>query len=154
MAVLVTGGTGYIGSAAVEILRAGGEQVVVLDDLFRGHREALPLGVVLHEGKVGDRELVRQLLKTYDIEACVHFAALTYVGESVEGPLHYYENNTAQSLALLDELVCGGVRRVGISVCSNKFYCLGWGALLFRCLGVAAWGGGRQRRRQRLERRS
>ncbi len=115
MAVLVTGGTGYIGSVAVEILRAGGEEVVVLDDLFRGHREALPLGVPLCQGQVGDRELVRQLLATYDIEACVHFAALTYVGESVEGPLRYYENNAAQSLALLDELVRAGVRRVVFS---------------------------------------
>jgi len=112
MAVLVTGGTGYIGSITVELLRAGGEQVVVLDDLFRGHRAALSTSVPLHEGKVGDRALVRQLLDRYEIEACVHFAALTYVGESVQDPLHYYENNAVQSLALLDELVRGEVKRV------------------------------------------
>ena len=115
MAVLVTGGTGYIGSVAVEVLRAAGEDVVVLDDLFRGHRAALPEGVPLHQGRVGDRDLVRHLLASQPIEACVHFAALTYVGESVQDPLRYYENNTAQTLVLLDELVRAGVRNVVFS---------------------------------------
>ena len=77
MAVLVTGGTGYIGSVAVEVLRTAGERVVVLDDLFRGHRAALPEGVPLHEGNVGDRSLLRHLLSSYDFDACIHFAALT-----------------------------------------------------------------------------
>jgi UDP-glucose 4-epimerase len=115
MAVLVTGGTGYIGSVAVEVLRAAGERVVVLDDLFRGHRAALPEGVPLHEGNVGDRPLLRHLLSSYDFDACIHFAALTYVGESVEDPLRYYENNTAQTLVLLDELVRAGVHQVVFS---------------------------------------
>ncbi len=115
MAVLVTGGTGYIGSIAVEVLRAAGEDVVVLDDLFRGHRAALPDGVPLHEGRVGDRDIVRYVLTSQPIEACVHFAALTYVGESVQDPLRYYENNTAQTLVLLDELVRAGVRKVVFS---------------------------------------
>ena len=67
MAVLLTGGTGYIGSVAVEVLLAAGERVVVLDDLFRGHRAALPEGVPLHEGNVGDRSLLRHLLSSYDL---------------------------------------------------------------------------------------
>lgn len=115
MAILVTGGSGYIGSVAVEVLRAQGDQVVVLDDLLRGHAVTVPDGVPLHQGQVGDRALVRHLLKTHDIEACIHFAALTYVGESVDDPLRYYENNTNQSLALLQELVAGGVRQVVFS---------------------------------------
>ena len=115
MAVLVTGGTGYIGSVAVEVLQIAGERVVVLDDLFRGHRAALPEDVPLHEGNVGDRSLLRHLLSHYDFDACIHFAALTYVGESVEDPLRYYENNTAQTLVLLDELVRAGVRKVVFS---------------------------------------
>ena len=69
----------------------------------------------LHQGKVGDRTLVHHILATHDIDACIHFAALTYVGESVDDPLHYYENNANQSLALLQELVTGGVRQIVFS---------------------------------------
>ena len=115
MAILVTGGSGYIGSVTVEMLRAQGEQVVILDDLFRGHAATIPDDVPLHQGKVGDRTLVRHILATHDIDACIHFAALTYVGESVDDPLHYYENNANQSLALLQELVTGGVRQIVFS---------------------------------------
>ena len=69
----------------------------------------------LHQGKVGDRTLVRHILAPHDIDACIHFAALTYVGEPVDDPLHYYENNANQSRALLQELVTGSVRQIVFS---------------------------------------
>jgi len=111
MTILVTGGAGYIGSAMVEELVAAGASVVVLDDLRRGHRAAVTDGVPLYEGRVGDKELLRSICKEHEIESCIHFAALAYVGESVTDPHLYFENNVAQGLALLDTLVMAGVRR-------------------------------------------
>jgi UDP-glucose 4-epimerase len=115
MAILVTGGAGYIGSVTVELLRAKDEQVIVLDDLVRGHRGAFDRNVRLYQGKVGDRELVSRIAADHKIEACVHFAALTYVGESVADPARYFENNVSQGIALMDALVGAGVRRVVLS---------------------------------------
>jgi len=120
MAVLVTGGAGYIGSVTVDILRQRGEEVVVLDDLARGHRSALDSDVPLYKGRVGDRGLLGRILQEQKIEACVHFAALAYVGESVENPARYFESNTAEALALVDMLVKGGVKRfVFSSTCAT-----------------------------------
>src|SRR5512136_705298 len=104
MAVLVTGGAGYIGSVTVDLLREGGEEVVVLDDLARGHRAALDKDVPFYSGRVGDRALVGRILAERSIEACVHFAALAYVGESVVEPGRYYANNVGEGLALIDTL--------------------------------------------------
>src|SRR5689334_8306234 len=111
MAVLVTGGAGYIGSVTVELLRAQGEEVVILDNLARGHRQAVPGDVPFYEGSVGDRAIVKQITQTHSIDACVHFAAFAYVGESVEHPARYYENNVVQGVALLDALVEAGLRQ-------------------------------------------
>jgi UDP-glucose 4-epimerase len=120
MAVLVTGGAGYIGSVTVDLLRERGEQVVVLDDLARGHRSALDNDVPLYEGRVGDRGLVGRILKERPIEACVHFAALAYVGESVTDPARYFESNSVEALALIDTLIKGGVKRfVFSSTCAT-----------------------------------
>ena len=115
MAILITGGCGYIGSATVELLRGEGQNVVVLDDLFRGHRAAIPPDVAFYHGKVGDRDLVARIAAAHSLEACIHFAALAYVGESVEEPAWYYENNVAQGTALLDALIQAGVRHVVFS---------------------------------------
>jgi UDP-glucose 4-epimerase len=115
MAILVTGGAGYIGSVTVERLRAKGESVVVLDDLARGHREALAPEIPFYIGKVGDRELVARITKEHQIESCIHFAALTYVGESVEKPAMYFENNVEQGVKLFGALERAGVRRVVLS---------------------------------------
>jgi UDP-glucose 4-epimerase len=115
MAILVTGGAGYIGSVTVERLVAKGFEVVVLDDLYRGHREALGASVPFYQGKVGDGALIAQIAREHKIDACVHFAALTFVGESVEQPERYYENNVAQGIAFLSALVAAGVRRVVFS---------------------------------------
>ena len=120
MAVLVTGGAGYIGSVTVELLRESGEEVVVLDDLFRGHRAALDPSIPFYKGRIGDRGLLGRILQEQKIEACVHFAALAYVGESVTEPTRYYESNAAEALALIDMLLKGGVRRfVFSSTCAT-----------------------------------
>jgi len=111
MAILVTGGAGYIGSVTIERLLAKGEQVVVLDDLARGHRAALPRDIPFYQGKVGVRELVARIVTEHTLESCIHFAALAEVGESVLDPAKYFENNVGDGIALLGELVRAGVRR-------------------------------------------
>jgi len=115
MAILITGGSGYIGSVTVERLLAMGEQVVVLDDLAHGHRAALPADIPFYQGKIGNRELVARIAREHALESCIHFAALIEVGESVIDPAKYFENNTAQGIAFLGELVQSGVRRIVFS---------------------------------------
>ena len=115
MTILVTGGAGYIGSVTTQLLRARGEQVVVLDNLSRGHRSAVASEVPFYEGNVGDRELVAVIVRTHKIEACIHFAAFAYVGESVSKPALYYENNVEQGIRLLGSLVESGVRHLVFS---------------------------------------
>jgi UDP-glucose 4-epimerase len=120
MAILVTGGAGYIGSVMVELLHAKGEQVVVLDSLSRGHRAAVDESVPFYQGAIGDRALVQRICQQHDIESCIHFAALAYVGESVASPKLYFENNVEQGIALLDSLLVSGVRRfVFSSTCAT-----------------------------------
>lgn len=115
MAILVTGGCGYIGSATVELLRQAGHAVVVLDDLFRGHRAAIAADVPFYQGKIGDRALVERIASEHDLDACIHFAALAAVGESVENPAWYYQNNVGQGAVLLDGLIEAGVRHLVFS---------------------------------------
>jgi len=113
--ILVTGGAGYIGSVTVEMLRARGEQLVVLDNLTRGHRAAVPPDVPFYQGNIGDRELVARISAEHRLEACIHFAAFAYVGESVAEPSRYFENNVEQGIALIGSLLEAGVRRVVFS---------------------------------------
>jgi len=115
MAILVTGGAGYIGSVTTEWLRARGEQVVVLDNLSRGHRVAVAPELPFYEGNVGNSELVTRIVREHDVDACIHFAAFAYVGESVIQPALYYENNVEQGIRLLSALNMAGVRRVVFS---------------------------------------
>ncbi len=107
--ILVTGGAGYIGSHAVLQLRSRGEQVVVLDDLSRGFRQAV-LDTPLIVGNVGDRELVGRLLRERNVDTVMHFAAYTIVPESVAEPLKYYGNNTCATRNLLECCAQTGVR--------------------------------------------
>jgi UDP-glucose 4-epimerase len=111
MAILVTGGSGYIGSVTVDCLLSKGEQVVVLDDVARGHRQALDKGIPLYEGNAGDSTLVARIVREHPIDSCIHFAALAYVGESVSEPALYFERNVAQGIALMGTLVHLGIRR-------------------------------------------
>jgi UDP-glucose 4-epimerase len=115
MTILVTGGAGYIGSVTVERLRATKEDVVVLDDLVYGHREAVDPGVRFYQGKVGDSVLLERITKEHRLEACIHFAALASVGESVAEPAKYFENNVAQGTSLMGSLIRAGVRIVVFS---------------------------------------
>jgi UDP-glucose 4-epimerase len=115
MTILVTGGAGYIGGVTAERLKAKGERVVVLDDLFRGHRASVDPDVPFYQGRVGDCALVARLLKEHKIEECVHFAALAYVGESVIEPARYFENNVEQGIAFMNTLMEAGIRRVVFS---------------------------------------
>jgi len=120
MAILVTGGAGYIGSVMVDLLTEAGEQPIVLDDLSRGHRAAVDEKVVFYRGRTGDRELVQKICREHEIESCIHFAAFAEVGESVADPKRYFENNVAQGIALLEMLVSAGVRRfVFSSTCAT-----------------------------------
>jgi UDP-glucose 4-epimerase len=113
--ILVTGGAGYIGSVTVELLRARGERVVVLDNLSRGHRAAVARDVPFYKGNIGDSALVARVASEHEIEACIHFAAFAYVGESVAEPARYFENNVEQGVALMGALLKAGVRRVAFS---------------------------------------
>ncbi len=120
MSVLVTGGAGYIGSAFLGQLLDAGEQVVVLDDLSRGHRAAVDPRATFQQGRTGDRELVARLVSEHEIDACAHFAAFAYVGESVTEPARYYDNNFSQAAALVEALVQAGVRHfVFSSTCAT-----------------------------------
>lgn len=106
--ILVTGGAGYIGSHVVLQLVESGEQVVVLDNLSTGFREAV-LGAELVVGEVGDREAVEALLRSRGIRTVLHFAARTIVPESVADPLRYYGNNTCATRNLLEACARAGV---------------------------------------------
>jgi UDP-glucose-4-epimerase GalE len=101
--ILVTGGAGYIGSHASKTLRRAGYQVVVLDNLSAGHREAV-LGAELVRGDVGDAALVRNVLHDHRISAVMHFAAWLDVGASVRDPVGYYRNNVMGTLGLLEAM--------------------------------------------------
>ncbi|HTC65003.1 MAG TPA: UDP-glucose 4-epimerase GalE [Candidatus Saccharimonadales bacterium] len=115
MAILVTGGSGYIGSVTVECLLAKGEAVVVLDDLAHGHRAALPANIPFYQGKIADRDLVARIAREHAVESCIHFAAMIEVGESVKDPAKYFENNVAQGIAFAEELLQAGVKRLVFS---------------------------------------
>jgi UDP-glucose 4-epimerase len=113
--VLVTGGAGYIGSVTVERLARAGHRVVVLDDLSKGHRAAMHEGVPLVVGDIGDRELVTGTLREHAVEAVIHFAAMSLVGESMERPGDYYENNVVAGVRLLEAMNAAGVDRIVFS---------------------------------------
>ena len=120
MAILITGGAGYIGSVTTELLRARGERVVVLDNLSRGHRDAVAPEVPFYQGDAGNRELITRVVQEHDVDACIHFAAFAYVGESVSAPALYYENNVEQGIRLLGALVQADVRQfVFSSTCAT-----------------------------------
>ncbi len=113
--VLVTGGAGYIGSITVERLTQAGFRVVVLDDLSKGHGETVPDGVPLVVGNVGDVDLVTETLKAHEVDAVIHFAAMSLVGESMERPADYYENNVVAGARLLAAMVEAGVDKIVFS---------------------------------------
>ncbi len=111
MAVLVTGGAGYIGSHMANELIDAGEDVVVLDDLSAGFWWAVPPEATLVQGDAGDQALVARIIREHGVDAVAHFAAKIVVPESVVDPLGYYLNNTVKTRALIETAVRAGVRR-------------------------------------------
>ena len=113
MRVLVTGGAGYIGSVVSEQLISDGHEVVVYDNLSKGHRDAVVEGARFVEGDLHDAEKLRETLN--GIDAVIHMAAFSLVGESVEAPSKYYHNNVVAGLVLLDAMRECGVKRIVFS---------------------------------------
>ncbi|MGL4931016.1 MAG: UDP-glucose 4-epimerase GalE, partial [Plesiomonas sp.] len=122
MAILVTGGTGYIGSHTVLELLNSGEEVVIIDNLCNSSRESLRRVEKLtgktaqfYQADISDRSALRAIFATHNIESVIHFAGLKAVGESSQIPLAYYQNNISGTLVLCDEMVQAGVFRLVFS---------------------------------------
>lgn len=122
MKILVTGGAGYIGSiASAELLRAGHE-VVVFDNLYQGHRAAVPPEAAFVEGDLRDADAVARLFAEHrGIDGIMHFASFTLVGESMEQPLKYLRDNLVAGANLLERAVAHGVGRFILSSTANLF---------------------------------
>jgi UDP-glucose 4-epimerase len=114
MTVLVTGGAGYIGSHTVAELIAHGEEVVVIDNLRQGHREAV-VDAPFYQVDIQDTEQVGKILREHNVDTVVHFAANSLVGESVRKPLDYYHNNVSGTAKLLSAMVENHVRNIVFS---------------------------------------
>lgn len=112
MKVLVTGGSGYVGSSAVYELADAGHQVVIYDNLSTGHRK-LSAGFEFIEGDIADKQKLRPCLK--GVDAVLHFAASAYVGESIVNPRKYFQNNVESALALMDAVLESDVRQFAFS---------------------------------------
>ncbi len=110
MAILVTGGAGYIGSHMVLALLDAGEQVVVVDNLSTGFRWAVPDGVAFEEADIGDEAALDRILSAHPVEAIIHFAGSIVVPDSIADPLGYYLNNTAKTRGLIAAAVRHGVK--------------------------------------------
>ena len=108
--ILVVGGAGYIGSHLVKEL-VEKEEVVVLDNLSTGHREAIDSRAIFVEGDLGNEEDLQIIFSSYPIKAVMHFAANSLVGESVIDPMKYYENNVASTLTLLKVMMKNDVKK-------------------------------------------
>ena len=120
MNVMVAGGAGYIGSHAVKQLVEAGHRVVVIDNLYRGHRAAVHPDAAFHRVELADTKALTELLGRYTVECVMHFSALAYVGESVADPLAYYDNNTGGTVSLLRAMKAAAVKRfVFSSTCAT-----------------------------------
>ncbi|WP_315451348.1 UDP-glucose 4-epimerase GalE [uncultured Selenomonas sp.] len=115
MAILVCGGAGYIGSHAVHVLVEKGEQVVIVDNLQTGHRGALNPAAKFYEGDIRDAAVLDKIFTENKIEAVIHFAANSLVGESMEKPLLYFNNNVYGMQVLLEAMVRHGVDKIVFS---------------------------------------
>ena len=121
MRVLVTGGAGYIGSTAVHELVAAGDEVLVFDNLYQGHRDVVHPDATFVEGDLADKALVKQTIDTFQPEAIMHFASHTLVGESMQKPFLYLGENVQNGINLLQSATEAGVRKFIFSSTANLF---------------------------------
>ncbi len=112
MKTLVTGGAGYIGSVTTELLLNAGHEVVVFDNLEMGHREAVDERAGFIEGDLRQPGAIESAMREVKPEAVVHFAAYAYVGESMENPVRYFENNVGGALNLMRAMDLTGVQKI------------------------------------------
>jgi UDP-glucose 4-epimerase len=120
--VLVTGGAGYIGSFTAQALVDAGYQVVVFDNLYQGHREAVPQAATFVQGDLADRSAIAALFDAHpDISAIMHFASYTLVGESMHKPFLYLRDNVSNAANLLEIAIARGVRQFILSSTANLF---------------------------------
>ena len=115
MKLLVLGGAGYIGSHTATELLDNGHEVVIADNLVTGHREAVPEKATFYQGDLRDKDFLVDLLTKEKVDAVIHFAAFSLVGESVTNPLKYYENNLYGTKVLLDAMIETGVDKIVFS---------------------------------------
>ena len=111
MRILVTGGAGYVGSACLRYVAGQGHEVMAFDNLSMGHTGAVD-GHPLVKGDIADTDLLERTLKDFGADAVMHFAAATYVGESVENPAYHYSNNIGGTMSLLNAMRGAGVERM------------------------------------------
>jgi len=121
MKILVTGGAGYIGSIVVEQLVKQGESVIVFDNLYQGHQEAVHPDAVFVEGDLADAAVVNAVFKEYQPEAIMHFASHTLVGESMQKPFLYLGENITNGLNLLQAAIRHNAHRFILSSTANLF---------------------------------
>jgi UDP-glucose 4-epimerase len=121
MRVLLTGGAGYIGSVVSEQLIERGHHVVIFDNFYQGHRKAIHPGAECVEGDLSNRDAVRQAFDNHSVDAVMHFASYTLVGESMQKPFLYVGDNVTNGLNLLQEMLAHDVRRFILSSTANLF---------------------------------
>ena len=115
MSVLVCGGAGYIGSHTVHQLIKNGEDVIIVDNLQTGHMDAVHKDAKFCKGDIRDKDFLRSVFKENDIEAVIHFAANSLVGESMVKPYEYYHNNVYGMMCLLDVMKENNVDKIVFS---------------------------------------
>jgi len=111
MKICITGGAGYVGSACLRYVAARGHEVIAYDNLVQGHAAAVGDHALI-KGDIADTEKLTRALQDFDADAVMHFAAATYVGESVENPAYHYRNNLGGTQSLLDAMRTAGVNRL------------------------------------------
>ncbi|MCA9898095.1 MAG: UDP-glucose 4-epimerase GalE [Anaerolineales bacterium] len=121
MKILVTGGAGYIGSITVERLIKSGAEVVVFDNLYQGHRDAVHPDAVFVQGDLADKAAVEAAISTHKPDGIMHFASYTLVGESVEKPFMYLRDNIVNGLNLIEAAVANNVKGFILSSTANLF---------------------------------
>ena len=122
MAVLVTGGAGYIGSHCVKILNDKGYNVIAVDNLVKGHEKSLKISnAKYYNGNIGDKELLNKIFAENKVDGVMHFAAYSVVPESERIPYEYYKNNTVATLELINAMVKNGVKYIVFSSTASTY---------------------------------